>query len=306
MSTRNLMRTFQSNDEQLVYDFIKDTGMPLNKAASAIEVKPEDFLAWWSNQTSSNKTIGRKGIERLSSYLKINEDSISRKSYSKTLIRKRLFENPLELPEEYSIKSYSFLRSSAHIIKYITLSRGQHFTDQLLQKLNLSPLIYEDTQNKINIKYFIDLLQALKNSGFQQKELDFIASLLFLGVNGTSIHSDFLKAKSYQDCFTAFAQNINNLESNFEYKLDIDSKNFMLVTTLYFENHHGLEESISFDTLLRYRTICLSWFPRLSNFLPIFPEKTEIKKTADYIQETHIINFDQLAAKSPTLSLVHL
>lgn len=300
------MRTFQHKEEQLVHDFIKDTGMPLSKAASAMGIKPQEFLHWWSGQAHSNKLINQKGIERLSSFLKINEDSVFQKNYSKELIRKRLFENPLELPEKYATKSYSFLRSSAHIIKYITLTRGQHFTDHLLQKLDLSPLIYEDTHNKINIKYFIDLLASLKDSGFQQTELDFIASLLFLGVNGTSFHSDFLKATSYQDCFTAFAQNINNLESNFEYELDIDSKNFKITTTLHFENHHDLDKSTSFDHLLRYRTICLSWFPRLSNFLPIFPTKTEIKKTSDYIQETHIINFDQLAAKSPTLNLVSL
>lgn len=300
------MRTFQDKNEQLVHEFIKDIGMPLNKAASAIGVKPQDFLDWWVGKKTTNKLIHQKGIERLSSFLNISEDSVFQKNYSKELLRKRLFENPLELPEKYSTKSYSFLRSSAHIIKYITLSRGQHFTDQLLQKLDLSPLIYDDTQNKINIKYFIDLLETLKATGFPQSELDFIASLLFLSVNGTRFHSDFLKASNYQDCFIAFAQNISNLESNFEYQLDIDSKNFKIVTTLHFENHHDLDNSISFDTLLRYRTICLSWFPRLSNFLPIFPAKTDIKKTSNFIQETHILNFDQLSAKSPTLSLVPL
>lgn len=300
------MRTFQSKDEQLVYTFIKDVGMPLNMAAATIGIQPQEFLNWWSGITNTNKLIAQKGIERLSSALKINEDSFYHNNYPKDLIRKRLFEDPLALPEKYSTKSYSFLRSSAHIIKYITLSRGQHYTDQLLKKLNLSPLIYEDTENKINIKYFIDLLEILKNSNFHQKELDFIASLLFLGVNGTSMHSDFLKATSYQDSFIAFANNINKLESNFDYQFDIDSKKFKIVTTLHFENHHGLDEDISFNNLLRYRTICLSWFPRLSNLLPVFPTKTEIKKTSSFIQETHIINFEQPVSKSPVLNLVSL
>lgn len=296
------MQTFQSKFDKIVYSFINDVGLPLNQAPMALSMGSSDFLNWWSQSQRSN-TLTNKNIRSLAQYLHINEDSITSGLYDKTLIRRRLFDNPLALPDIYANNSLSYTRSSSHIIRYITITRGQLFADKFLQDLNISPLLYENLDNKINIKFFIDLLDQLLAYGFKQEDLDIIASLLLLGIKGTPLHLEYLKAKSYYDCYCTFAQTINQLESNFEYHADISKNQFRLITHFHFDKHFYSNDVKSFERLLRYRTLFLGWIPRLSNLEPALP-KTEVIKTKNYIQEIHTVNLLEQDINQRGLKLV--
>lgn len=296
------MKTFQSKTENLLYSFIVDVGFPLNKAPVALSLSSSEFLTWWS-RNSEYKCITNKNISSMAQYLSIDENLIFQGNYNKDLIRKRLFENPIEIPNQYLTNSFSFLRSSAHIVKYITLIKGQHHADKILRKLNISPLIYSNLDNKINIKYFIDLLETLHQNGFNQDDLDTLASLILMGIQGSGLHKEYLKAKSYYDCYCTFAKTINQLESNFEYSADISRSHFRLTTHFYFDKHDGLAPNTSFDRLLRYRQLFLGWIPRLSNLHPFLP-RTEIIATDNFIKEIFTVDLTQVDSNRPYLVLM--
>lgn len=296
------MKTFQSKTENILYSFIVDVGFPLNKAPVALSLSSTDFLNWWS-RNSEYKFIKNKNISSMAQYLSIDESLIFQGNYNKELIRKRLFENPIEIPNQYANNSFSFLRSSAHIVKYITLLKGQHNADKILRKLNISPLIYTNLDNKINIKYFIDLLEILHQNGFMQDDLDTMASLILMGIQGSGLHKEYLKAKNYYDCYCTFAKTINQLESNFEYSADISRKQFRLTTHFYFDKHDKLVQNTSFDRLLRYRQLFLGWIPRLSNLHPLLP-RTEVVATDNYIKEIFTVDLTQVDSNQPYLVLM--
>lgn len=277
--------------------FIKDVGLPFNRAPEALGLKSSEFLNWWSGQ--SPEIIKYSQLSSLGDFLSIDENQILNSNYNKELIRSRLFENPLTLPEKYLQNQYSYLRSSAHIIKFLTLNRGQHFSDMIMKKMNVSPLIYSDHNNKISLNYFIDLLEILSANGLAQSELDQLACVLFLSLGNTSLGHKFKKAKNYYECYEVLANNIQLFDSNFSYSFELDKKRFIANVKMDYDQHGHIKwRTINVQRLFRYRLYFVTWFPYLSNLSPIYPQ-TELIFTENGIMATYNVSFQSELINSP-------
>jgi hypothetical protein len=255
-------------------------------------------MNWFTGRAPEN--VGKQNIISLSQFLNIDENSILTGTYDKMLIRRRLFEGPDVLPTKYSENQFSHVRSSAHIIKYLTLTRGQHFSDNVLRKLNISPLIYSNADNKISINYFIDLLDVLADADLNQIELDSLAGMLFLGLEGTPLGERFRKARNYYECYEVLAENIKLFDSNFEYTFELDANHVHIRSTFSFDKHfHEKWNLEKMMRLVRYRQILAGWYPYLSMLPPLVP-KHSLRTYNDRIEASYYMEFTD----EPVMKLV--
>ncbi|MGZ3691864.1 MAG: hypothetical protein ACXWRE_02290 [Pseudobdellovibrionaceae bacterium] len=277
-------------------ELVRELGLPLRKLPEVISMKHEDCLMWWSNQ-EVNLKIGSAPFSRLTTLVGIDENQLFTGTYDKDLARKRLMGDYCSLPERYQENQNSFLRTSAHIIRYITLTRGQWFCDQILYSLNLSPLIYKNLDCKINLTYFADLLELLAHKGFSQEELDTLGSIIFLSLQETSLGQLFKSSENFSDVYTTLARNFDYFDSNFEYQSRFVGKKYILKTVLDLNQHPHLKNNPqSLRNLMRYRQILLAWFPYLSGLGPLFP-RTELLINSDVLE----VQYELELATNPKL-----
>jgi hypothetical protein len=251
-----------------------------------MEDNHENCLNWWSQNNTGIK-ITEAHFERMSKFLGIDETRLFDGNYDRELARKRIYGDYSSLPERYMEKQHSFLRGSAHILRYVTLTRGQAFADQVLTSLNLSPLLYQNPNSSINLTYFADLLVSLQKKGFSAQEMDTLASVLFLSLQETDLGRKFQITEEVSDIYKVLAENFGYFDSNFEYKSSFVKKKYVLETTLPLQDHPLLKDDPEhLQSLIRYRHILLAWFPFLGGMNPIFP-KSEVTYTSDTVKITY-------------------
>lgn len=271
-----------------VRHFIRDVGVPLNVAPVALGLTANDFMRWWSG--AAKKVIYNSQLAQLGQFLNIDENDIIKGSYDKDFVRSVLF-SEATLPSKYLENQYSSLRTSAHILKYLAMTRGQHFSDMILRKMNISPLIYTNHDNKISLNYFVDLLAMLAENGLTPSELDDLACVMFLTLGQSPIGKRFGLVKTYYDCYQLLASVTDLFDTNFVYNFELHRTQVIIRAFLPYDKHAQIDwTKTNLNKLFRYRRILIGWFPFLSKLPPILP-KTELKYLAAGIEETYKIIF---------------
>jgi hypothetical protein len=264
-------QTLQQTEAARFRELITELGLPLKKLPEILSMGVSDCLAWWSEDLRVK--INESHFNRLTGMLAINEDQLFLGTYDRELARKRIFGDYTSLPARYEENKNSFVRTSAHIMRYITLTRGQIFADQVVNSLNVSPLIYQDLNTQINLTYFADLLETLAKMGFSQDELDTLASVNFLTLQESQLGKQFQQAENYFDIYKTLANSFHYFDSNFEYKSEFVGKKYILKTVLPLDEHEYLKHDMqTMARLVRYRHILLAWFPHLGSMAPLFPK----------------------------------
>lgn len=293
-----------TNESLRLREIIREIGLPLRRLPDVIEMKRADCLAWWSNNKFEIK-LDSKPFSRLTEIVAIDENCLFTGNYDKALARKRVMGDFRSLPDRYTENQNSFLRTSAHIIRYIILTRGQHFADQILYSLNVSPLIYQQSyEQSINLTYFADLLDTLSRRGFSQEELDTLASVIFLSLKETELGKVFEKSESSYDVYSILAKNFDYFDTNFEYKSRFLGTKYHLKTTLDLTKHMALKEnSESIHRLLRYRKILLAWFPYLAGLTPLFA-KSELTFFSNKVEMSYEVDLSSGSKQSLNFRVV--
>lgn len=262
----------QSNNQLEIRfrELISETGLPLRFLPDLLSLKAEKCLSWWAHTEEPN-LVRESHFCRLSNFLGMNEHELYLGGYDKKLARKRVLGDSKSLPERYQVNQHSFIRTSAHIIEYLKLTRGQAWVDQILASLNMPLRAYENPDMKINLTYFADLLSALAKNGFSQNELDTLSSVIFLGLKKTELGKKLSMSESSHDVYKTLADSYHYFDSNFEYKSSFIGKKYILKTTLPLDQHSLLVENPEdVARLMRYRHILLAWFPYLAGLPPVF------------------------------------
>ncbi|MBL7542927.1 MAG: hypothetical protein JNL11_03880 [Bdellovibrionaceae bacterium] len=258
------------SQSESVRNLILDTGLPLNRAPEALGMSSSDFLQWWSSY--GELCASKIQLKTVAQFLGVTEEQIMLGKYDAESLRTRIFVDPLALPEKYSHNQFSYIRTSAHIFKYLAISRGQHFADSIAYKLNVSPLFYQNLNNRISLNYFIDLLAILESQGFTQNEVDSLSGLLFLSWSESPLFMKFKQATNYYDCYLTLANNFKLFDDNFIYKSELDKNHYSMITFLPYEIHNHFEwQECKMNKLFRYRQLLLGWFPYLSGLPPVIP-----------------------------------
>jgi hypothetical protein len=291
-----------NTDAERFRELIHELGLPLKQLPSILGLKNAECLAWWAQKLDVK--ITDQHFARFSQLIAINENELYLGTYDRDLAKRRVFGEYTSLPARYEDNKNSFVRTSAHIIRYITLTRGSWFADQVVSSLNVSPLIYKDLGTQINLTYFADLLETLANIGFSQDELDTLASVNFLTLGGSALGQKFKQAENYHDIYKTLAENFHHFDSNFEYKSEFVGRKYKLKTTLPLTDHEALKKDPeAIERLMRYRHILLAWFPYLGGMAPLFP-KAEMNFKSQTVQMVYEIDLSAEPKRPMNLHVV--
>jgi hypothetical protein len=197
-------------------------------------------------------------------------DTIVDGSCPRELVRKRIFLGPEVLPNEYQEHASSYVRTTAHIIEYLSMVHGRHFIDKILLKMNIHPLIFDNLDNRINLRFIIDLLNALSQEGFSESEIESLACYYFLRIQHTAAGKAFAQAKTYEESYAVLESIMGLLETNFEYKFEIRPGKIRICAkpteAMQFLRPSRRNE---YERLFNYRRKALGWFPLLSRLAPL-------------------------------------
>ena len=142
--------------------FIFKVGIDLKTLVYILDYDVDKIKAWFTD--ISDQSLNNPMLKQLTSFFQITEDQILLEKYNPKSLRFIYFDNKFENepPEKYKLHSYSKTRTSAHILKFLSLTRGQHFSDDLIQSFNISPTFFDSLDNEINLVFFIELLEKVK------------------------------------------------------------------------------------------------------------------------------------------------
>ncbi len=276
--------------------FITNSGIPLSKVASIAEISPESLLQWWNQKTH----LDVKKVEAFIQYYGFTVDQMLDESLDISLFRKRFMHQQMALPEVYAANSFSYVRSSAHILRYLRLLYGQKFVDELLIQMQIHPCYFENFENRINLLFFVDLLNTCKKLGFTNKDIQQLSRNLFLSVENTSIHTLFKNCRNYEEVFQAIEASTRFFDDNFEYKFSISKNGFELKCKLNeslttdFQNYKEKTDALFFyrsklfgsmPLLCGYDSIqidvksCISRGDRFCHYRADFPRQTKTTPT---------------------------
>lgn len=261
--------SYQNEYSSAARKLILNAGLSQEQAQNFLCLNETDYSRWWKECDINLKA---SNLDSLTKALGISSDEAVFETYDLTKLRKDLFRTAGPLPDRYSVNSYSRVRSSSHIIKYLTLTKGQMFADQILKSMQVSPLLFDDQDNRISLNFFLDLLETLSDWGFSPGELDNLACVLFLGLQNTNLGNRFKSAQTHAQCYAILGESLSSFDENFLYSYDVDSSQFHMTSILPFDKHESTALSPRRLALLqRYRLILLGWFPYLSGLEPILP-----------------------------------
>lgn len=251
-----------------VRHLIGSVGLPLGQSAEALGMTPSEFMEWWSLE---HQPLEYSHLHNLSQYLHIDDDSIVSGNLEYSLVRQRIFSSDLALPKRYQECAFSFTRSTAHIIKYLQVSRGQHFSDRIVQNLNVNPRLFESLDNKISILFFIDLMRILvAEPSVTKDEFDFLSSTIFLTLSETSLGHQFKEQSTYYDCYRVLVENLHLFDNNFIYTPQLNKNSFVFIARLNHERIGPLNlKPENIQHILQYKKRLIGWFPYLSNLAPL-------------------------------------
>jgi hypothetical protein len=264
-----MTQPLDQDTETSLRTLITESGMPLRLFSEAVGRSPEEILNWWSRKGGSLTT---KNLVSLSQFLGISERDLlePNKSLRSGLVRSRMFLGPQTLPENYSFHAATYVRTSVHIVEYLSLVYGRRFADQALINLNIHPLYFDNLENKINLTFYIDMFNQLAYLGLPEEEIASLGFYIFLRLQDTELGAKFRMARTYEESYWVLAQHAHLFESNFEYDFQISRDKIRIVAkpteANLFIGGRGPEY---YSRLIHYRRNVFSWFPILSNLAPL-------------------------------------
>lgn len=281
---------------------IEELGLPLKRLPDFFELSALEALQWWSGNLVFSPN--EKHFLKLSSSLGINESDLFRGNYDRKLAKERVHGRLDSLPERYLKNQNSFVRTSEHIYKYLKLTRGELFTSQVYSELNVTSEMYAQTDLKINLTFFADLLAKLVEKGLGKEELDTLAAVIFLSLKNRPLGQEIGRSQDHHDAYQILSKNFDYFDNNFECESKFIGKKCILTMTLPLAEHKDLiGEPHKIDLLLRYRMICTAWIPYLAGLTPIFPKSESLSKN-DIVRNRYELNLRSEKISRPPLALV--
>lgn len=288
--------------ENRLRELVEELGLPLKKLPEILDLSSFETLQWWSGNLDFSPT--ERHFLRLSNNLGINESDLFRGDYDIALAKERVQGKLESLPERYLTNQNSFIRTSEHIYKYLKLTRGEQFTHQIYSELNVTSDIYSQSDLKINLTFFADLLAKLVEKGLKKEELDTLAAVIFLSLKDRPLGKELSTCEDHHDAYQVLSQNFAYFDQNFECESQFVGKKYILTMTLPLAEHKDLKgEPSKVDLLLRYRMICTAWIPHLAGLTPIFPSSESLSKN-DIVRTRYELNLRSDRKTKPPLVLV--
>jgi hypothetical protein len=103
------------------------------------------------------------------------------------------------LPEEYLTTAFSRVRTSRYLLDYVEFNFGWRLRSNILKRLEMNESAIADPERWINIKFYMDICEALKQLGYDHRVMQKMGEF--------SVHSNRSGAvgQAFSDCKTPTA-----------------------------------------------------------------------------------------------------
>ncbi|MGE0763538.1 MAG: hypothetical protein AB7N80_09705 [Bdellovibrionales bacterium] len=254
--------------EEQLRVFVVQSGIDFRTLGMAIGESTRFVMQWWNKH--GEIWLSDRHIGNLSAFLDVTPEQLLTQQIPVEELRTRFIEGPTRIEERYFVNAFSKVRTTAHIVRYLSLRFGRANVDNLLRQMGVHPCIYSSLDNKINIDFFIQLLEKVKSLGLAPQEISQLGCYMFLGVSGTELGSQFAQARNYAESYQVLNSNFHNFDRNFIYDVHLDDEGFEMTI------HPGevlqkkiQDENTDCAMLALYRKYMMCWFPYLSGLPPV-------------------------------------
>lgn len=200
-------------------NFVKNYGVPLSKLSIKLGIGPEECLRWWADE---KKMLPRKKILQLTRILGVSEDDFILDRLHSSMVDVGILGFKDKINPKYAENPLSYVRSSKHIIEYITLRYGTLVAKSILFRLGVHPAYFDDTKNRINIRFYEDLLKEYLALGNTGEDLRNLSKCMFLTVEDDPQSGRmFPRCRTFANAFHAVKESMTIFEKNFDYEFQI-------------------------------------------------------------------------------------
>ena len=137
---------------QQVRDFVQESGISLKEFKSLTGLSASQVMTWYAGDDSLFKEKHLCNLER---GLCASLESLR----NKKILNKCFFENfrgeKIVVSENYVNSARSYVRSSAHIVKYLELLFGRERIKFILKEMDVHRAYLDELDNRINILFFV-------------------------------------------------------------------------------------------------------------------------------------------------------
>jgi hypothetical protein len=253
--------------EHSLRDLIQFSGISLKIIAHNSGMSAEECLSWWSGRSKLPPSFS---IERLSEYLGVHKSALLNPEVDAKIISNLSWVPSIELPEQYSLSPLSFVSSSRHILEVIRLQFGKEALYKVMTKLKVPISYFQDIHNRINLKFFEDLLAEYLLLAGPRADLNYLSKALFISVEDSPLSDLFSMTSSYEEAFQQIELSTARFDINFTYRFYISKRGMELVS----QPSEALSESMKdsyygSDALYRYRTTLFGNMVSLCGLKPL-------------------------------------
>jgi hypothetical protein len=254
--------------ESRVRHFVYQSGIDFNRLGNALGETAKFVFRWWNRP--HEQRLSSRHLANLSAYLGLSIEQLLDSNLAIEQLRQLFIDGPSNINERYFKDAYSNVRTTAHIVRYLSIRFGRARVDALLREMGVHPCIYASHDNKINIDFFLDLLEQARRIGLRDEEIHQLGCYMFLGVANTPLGQQFAAADNYIDSYQVLNRNFDNFDQNFIYKVELFDDGFEMRIepgdVLAKKIYDGQSDC---STLALYRKYMMCWFPYLSGLSPL-------------------------------------
>lgn len=261
-----------SQRERKIRDSILQKRLPLRAVAHAGNISSIDFFEWWTQRAHLPQTTNHdeifKLLEIVTAYSQ-NPEKCKNNQSSLPLIT-TTHSPPTALPAKYSNTPLSYVSTSRHILEVIELQFGHTTYQNVLFSLGVTKEYFLNIENKINLKFFEDLLHEYSKLCLGKPNYNLLSRSLFLTVEGSALSQKFCSAKSYREAYEQIEASIPHFDQNFEYKFQIGHLGAEIIA----KPSEQLAESVKnmhygSDELYKYRAMLFGNMVTLCDLSPL-------------------------------------
>lgn len=221
--------TFQETDaEKKLRHSILQKRTPLIAIAKTGNVSSTDLLRWWNKSANLPPTTDFLEIFKSLQVRQSHEEHNTEFIRSPNTISCN--DTVIELPARYKDTPLSYISTSKHILEFIRLQFGQEKHLNTLLKLGVRQEYFQNIENKINIKFFEDLLKEYSILCSGKPNLNMLSRALFLTVEESSLSNNFTPTSSYREAYEQIEASLSRFDQNFEYKFQIGQLGAEIIT----------------------------------------------------------------------------
>lgn len=234
---------------QQVRQFVQESGISLKEFKSLTGLSSSQVMAWCAGE---DRIFKEKHLRSLERGLGTTLENLNNKKF----LNKCFFENvrgeQITVSERYVESARSFVRSSSHIVKYLELLFGRERIKFILKEMDVHRAYLDELDNRINILFFVDLLEECRQLGLAKGDLRKLASAMFLSIEGTASEKLFRPCAFHCEAYKNIGEIVNLFDTNFYYDFKVTDQSVEISAEPH-ESIVPLLEKIPVDYLFSYR-----------------------------------------------------